>query len=88
MKMKVQISLDDDLMARVDNFASRNYMSRSGVVNQACLSYLITNELQFAIKDMAHSMRKIADTGEVDVETRIQLEDFERITKMITGGLI
>jgi hypothetical protein len=63
-------------------------MSRSGLISQACIAYLITSEVQYAVKDMALSMRKIADTGEVDVKTRIQLEDLERFAKMVTGGLI
>lgn len=88
VKMKVQISLDDELFVRIDKLAKKNYMSRSGLISQACISYLITNEVVYAVKDIALSMRKIADTGEVDIETRIQLEDFERIAKMISGGLV
>jgi hypothetical protein len=38
-----------------------------------------------AIKDMALAMRKIADTGKVDHETMEQLEDFERLSKLLVG---
>jgi metal-responsive CopG/Arc/MetJ family transcriptional regulator len=86
--MKVQISLDDELLARVDSSADKNYMSRSGLISQACIQYLVASEVQLAIKDMAISMRKIADTGHLDDETRIKLQDFERISKMLTGGEI
>lgn len=88
MKLKVQISLDDELMARIDKYADRNYTSRSGLITAACISYLATNEVVNAVKDISLAIRKIADTGEVDVATRIQLEDFEQMVKMITGGLI
>lgn len=83
--MKVQISLDDELLNRVDNYADRNYMSRSGLISLSLTQYLSQNEMMVAVKDMALCMRKIADNGEVDEETMKQLEDFERICKMITG---
>ena len=34
--MKVNISLDDELMKRLDDYADRNYMSRSGLISLAC----------------------------------------------------
>lgn len=81
--MKVQITLDDALMERVDAFADENYMSRSGLLSLAVTQYLNSAEVARAIKDMAVSIRKIADNGTVDRETMQQLEDFERISKML-----
>lgn len=83
--MKVNVSLDDDLMRRVDNFADENYMSRSGLISLACSTYLSTVEVSMLLKDMALAMRKIADEGKIDDDTRRQLEDFERLSKMLTG---
>lgn len=80
--MKVNITLDDELMQRLDNFADKNYMSRSGLVSLAVTQYLNSNEMILAVKDMALCMRKIADTGVIDHETMEQLEDFERFAKM------
>jgi metal-responsive CopG/Arc/MetJ family transcriptional regulator len=84
--MKVNITLDDDLMKRIDDYADRNYMSRSGLMSLAATQYLNTNEMTLAIKDMAVSMRKIADTGKIDHATMEQLEDFERLAQMLTTG--
>lgn len=81
--MKVQITLDDDLIKRIDNYADENYMSRSGLLSLAVTQYLNTADVTKAIKDMALSMRKIADTGKIDHETKEQLEDFERVAKML-----
>lgn len=81
--MKVNVTLDDELMKRVDDYADRNYMSRSGLLSIAVTQYLNTNEMILAISDMALSMRKIAETGKVDHETLEQLEDFERLVKMM-----
>lgn len=81
--MKVQITLDDALMKRVDAYADENYMSRSGLLSLAATQYLNAVDVTKAIKDMAVSMRKIADNGTVDHETMEQLEDFERLSKML-----
>lgn len=81
--MKVQITLDDALMKRVDAYADENYMSRSGLLSLAATQYLNAVDVTKAVKDMAVSMRKIADNGTVDHETMEQLEDFERLSKML-----
>lgn len=81
--MKVNITLDDELMKRIDEYADKNYMSRSGLISLAATQYLNSNEMMLAISDMALSMRKIADTGKLDHETIEQLEDFERIARML-----
>lgn len=81
--MKVQITLDDALMKRVDAYADENYMSRSGLLSLAATQYLNAVDVTKAIKDMSVAMRKIADNGSVDHETMEQLEDFERLSKML-----
>lgn len=81
--MKVQITLDDALMGRADAYADENYMSRSGLISLALTQYLNSAEVTKAIKEMAVCMRKIADNGTLDHETMEQLEDFERLSKML-----
>lgn len=84
--MKVNVTLDDELMQRVDSYADENYMSRSGLLSLACTQFLNAADVTRAIKDMALAMRKIADSGEIDAESKQQLEDFERLSKMLYGG--
>lgn len=83
--MKVQITLDDALMTRVDEFADKNYMSRSGLMSLAVTQYLNAADVTSAVKDMALCIRKIADTGEIDEETQRQLVDLERYCKLLAG---
>lgn len=83
--MKVQITLDNALMERIDSYADANYMSRSGLISLAATQFLNAADVTAAVKDMALCMRKIADTGLVDEETKKQLEDFERLSKMLVG---
>lgn len=80
---KINISIDDKLLERLDRVADSNYMSRSGLISTACAQYINTNEVIVAIKDMSVAMRKIADLGTVDHETMEQLEDLERVCKVL-----
>lgn len=83
---KVNITLDDDLLRRIDDFACENYMKRSSLISLAVTQYLNSSEAVKAVKDLAFSMRKIADSGQIDEDTRRQLEDFERFAKMLVAG--
>lgn len=82
--MKVNITLDDQLMKRVDEYADQNYMSRSGLISLATTNFLNAADVTTAIKDMAFAMRKIADNNVVDAETLERLEDCERLLKLLS----
>lgn len=81
--MKVGITLDDNLLSRIDTYADENYMSRSGLISLACTQFLNANDLTRAIKEMSLAMRKIADSGDVEEELMKELENFERLAKML-----
>lgn len=83
---KVQISIDDELLERLDKYAENNYMSRSGFIALACNNYLSSVEALSLIRSLDMAMRKIADTGVIDFEAQKQLEEFERFSSMILGG--
>lgn len=85
--MKVQISLDDALVNRIDSYADSNYMSRSGLISLACTQYLNSADVIRAVCEMSVAMKKIADVGTVDEETKKQLDDFQRLSAMLTSQL-
>jgi len=82
---KVQISMDDGLLERLDRHADSVYMSRSGFISYACAQIMNANEMVLAIKDISLAIRKIADNGEISDDDRRELEDFERLVKLISG---
>lgn len=84
--MKLQISLDDELVSRIDNCADRNYMTRSGFISQACVQFLNQNELVSSINRISYAVLKAAENNEIDEDTRRQLEEFEIMVKVMTGG--
>ena len=87
--MKVQISIDDELMKKVDDYADSNYLSRSTLFTIAVTQYINTQDVTNAIKEMAICMMKIADSadkGTVTEEMLQEVEDFNRIAQMLYYG--
>lgn len=82
-KIKVNITVDEDLLRRIDEYAEESYMNRSSLVSLATTQFLNAADVITAVKTMSVAMRKIADTGVVDEESVRQLEDMERLVKML-----
>lgn len=80
---KVNISINDDLLSRLDNFADENYTSRSGLITTALTEYLNSREMILLVKNLSLAIGKIAESGEVDDETLKMMEDFERATNIL-----
>lgn len=86
--MKVQITLDDELMKRVDTYADENYMSRSGLLSIAVTQYLNAKEMTKAITRMSVALDKIADKGEIDEQTQQELHDFQRMCALFGSASV
>lgn len=85
--MKVTITLDNELMNRIDNFVDKNYMSRSGFLSLCATQYLNNAQAVEAVKTLALAMSKIADSNKLDEETKTELEDFTRLANMLYSGV-
>ncbi len=85
---KVNISIDDELLKRADNYADANYTSRSGLLTTALVEYLNSREMITAVRKLNLTLEKIASDGECDEETLMELEDFSRLANMLTAGTI
>ena len=82
---KVQISVDDELLKRIDTYADNNYMSRSGLFTIAVNQYLNVNEVTSAIVRLNLAFEKIAENGNIDDETMKELEDWQRLANLLTS---
>lgn len=77
--MKINVSINDDLLKKIDEYVASNYMTRSGFISFISNKYLVEVESQALLKDLSKAMRKIADTGKIDDEILEQLEAFEKV---------
>lgn len=81
---KVQISIDDELLEKLDVCADEMYMSRSGFISYSVAQIVNSSLMMKAIKDMAITMRIIAESGEIDEESKKQIEEFEHFKNLLT----
>ena len=81
--MKVNVTLDDKLLSRLDAYADENYMSRSGLISLACTQYLNSADVVRVVKEMGVAINKIADMGGLDEDTQKQIEDLGRTMKFL-----
>lgn len=85
-KVRLNISLDETLLQRIDQFAEENFLSRSGLLSVAANEFINSSLLVTAFNDVAFSIRKIADNNQIDDESLKKLEDFEKVAKMLVSS--
>lgn len=83
---RIQISVDPELLERVDKYAEDNFISRSGVFSLGAVQLCNQSLAASALVDLSVAFKKIADTGKFDDEVIQQLENFERIASYLTSG--
>ena len=81
---KINISIDDDLLQRTEHLAKQMYLSKSGLISLSLTQFIAQNAMVNAITDLSVTMRKIAEEGQIDEQSRKELEDFERLVKILT----
>lgn len=83
---KINISIDDELLEKIDTLADENYTSRSGFISMGMNEFVKQKEVIQAVKSMSASMAKIATTGTIDDETLKELEAFQTICGIMTNA--
>ena len=83
--MKVNVSLDDELLKKVDEFADNNYISRSALISLALQQFISADEVKKAIKELSVSMSRIAVFGSVSDEDRKRLDELAAFCKVLSG---
>lgn len=81
--MKLSISLNDELVSKVDEIAKSNYMTRSGFISTATVNYL--NQLQVVEKfnEMNRIMTKLYEKGMLEEKDMDDLGSIVEAMKVI-----
>ena len=83
--MKVNISVNDDLIKKVDDYAERNFTNRSAVFAQAVNKLLLEDSIPQALGEIALAFKRIADNNAIDEESKKELEKFMYLTQLLGG---
>lgn len=78
---KVNISINDELLAEIDAYADENYTSRSGLIQMGMAEFIKSKQLAHAIQSMSVSLAKIASTG---VCTDEELDELAKLTAFVS----
>ena len=84
-KAKVQISIEDDLLKSVDDYCEKNYMNRSWLFPQGVLQIINQQKLMDAMLNISFAMKNISEKGEIDDDTRRQMDEFDTLCKVFMG---
>jgi len=79
----VQISVNEDLLKKIDEYAKENFLSRSAFFSMLANNHFQALEVTKSLKDITLSVRKVAENNEIDEETARKLEDFERLARVL-----
>ncbi len=82
--MRVNMTLNDDLLKRIDSYAKSNYMKRSSVVSFACNQFLMANEMQSLLVDMKRALQAIAANSTITDEQMKELEKFNILCDLMS----
>lgn len=85
--IRVNMNVPEELLKRLDDYASSNYQTRSSVMCQACDQYLNAKQMQKLFADMSVTFEKLAKAENLDEETRKQLDELERMATLLSGPL-
>lgn len=81
--MKINITIPDELLERLDTYCENNYLKRSTVIQLGVAQFINQREAVQALSSMSMTLRKIADEGKIDDDTQRELADFERVCQLI-----
>lgn len=84
-KIKVQITLEEDLLNQVDEYCDKNYMNRSWLISQSLVKVLNEQKVVDSIANISIALKKVADNGVMDENMKKELEDFETLCKFFLG---
>lgn len=84
-KAKINITLDEKLLQDVDDYCDKNFMNRSWFISQSLVRNLNEQKVVDAIFNMSLAIKKCVDNGQIDDDTRKELEGYESLCKLIVG---
>lgn len=80
--MKLSISLPDELVAKIDEVADSNFMTRSGLIAMCCTTYINQMSALEAINNMSKVLENMASQGASD-EAMAELEKLQYTAQLL-----
>lgn len=86
-KVKVQMTIDEDLLARIDAYADDHYITRSGFFSLAADEFLTAVEFKQFMPAFNDLLQKVADGKDISPDDQKKLDGFQAMSDIFTGKL-
>ena len=87
MRQKVNISMNEQLLALLDEYADEVYSTRSGIICQALVNFFSQRQAIKALQELVTLLKRIertiAEHGGLTDEDKQQLKDLEALISML-----
>ena len=81
-KIKINITIDENLLNDVDDYCDRNYLNRSALFSQSVLKTINEQKVIDSIKDVSSAVKTAVIKGAIDEDTQKKLEAFEALSSI------
>lgn len=80
---KVTITMPDELLSTLDEYADRNYTTRSGAITSMVNSYLTSRQLTSSFGQVVSCLETLALGKQLSDEEQQQLSAFSALAKLM-----
>ena len=82
-KVKVQITLEEELLNMVDDYCDKNFMNRSWLISQSLMQVLNQQKMIDSFSNLSIAMKNAIANGNIDEETKKEIQNFETLCSML-----
>lgn len=82
-KVKVQITLEDELLNMVDDYCDKNFMNRSWLISQSLMQVLNQQKMIDSFSNLSVAIKNAILNGNMDEETKMEMQNFETLCSMM-----
>ena len=87
MRQRINVSMNEELLKLVDEYADELYTSRSGVISQSLVQFFNQQQATKALRELVpllHSIsRSIKDGSGLSEEDKRQLADLDALVRLL-----
>lgn len=80
---KVTITMPDELLTSLDDYADRNFTTRSGAITMMVNGYLTSRQLTGQLAQIANALETVAAGQQLSEEEQQQLAGFAALSKLL-----
>jgi len=82
-KVKINITIDENLLNDVDDYCDKNYLNRSALISTSLIQVINQQKIIDSLRDASIAIKKASEVGHIDDDTRKTLEEFQALSRLM-----